>query len=964
MVVLVLAVGAGCAEADEPGDKPDQAGDMMSDMGGDMEPDQGVMLRVTSVEPVSGALGGGTVVTIRGTGFVAGAKVFFGAREATGVEVVDAGQLRAVSPAGESAATVDVRVVLPDMREARLPGAFRYTTEVPTKVYCRLQAQSPARAVVGVPSPTLYAVIFADGITPGAGAGAGITAELGVGQGDDFARFNFTAMAYNIDLDGLTPGDRANDEYGASVTLNATGAYRYVARFKAAGVAEDWVYCDLDGSDNGTSADQLGVLNVGEPQRPVIEFCQLQAQSPATAQAGRQVPALYAVVFSPGITQGDGAGPGIEAQLGYGPAGEEAGFAGFTYAPMTYNTDKDGLVPNDKANDEYGAELTAPAAGNYRYVARFRIANPQGAWRYCDLKGSSDATPFDPAQMGVLTVTAPAAPRVAYCRTETTQVSVAPGQTTGELTGEVFVSGVTNAPGQGMGVLAELVWGPRGADPAMWVNRAPAAYKEDAAGLNPNDLANDRYRVTLTPAMEGDFGFAYRFSVDGGQSWSLCDTDGSDGTQAGFEAAKVGALTVQAAAPPAVAFCRTEVASVLTQPGVATSAITGVVYVPGVTQGAGAGAGVTSRIVWGPLGQAVTSWPNVVPASYVGDDDGLVPGGLANDRYSAVWTPAMEGVFGYVMQFSVDNGQTWSSCDTDGSDGTAAGFEAAKVGTLTVQAASRPDDCRIQFPFIVTEGAVGDQWTIYGRVRKAGVTDTGDNAPAVKGELWVGPLDANPVTESMRFTTVQAQFNPMVSGQAQDEYQATWTATTAGSYQFLYRFSVDNGTTWTLCDLDGASNPATFDARGVGVIVVSAATPAVVDYCHVYQSTITKSLSDPMHPVATMELFEAGVTQGNGGANSAQLEVQFGYGAASANPAFPMTYTWSPAPYKGLSPGRPNNYEYEATPYAVAMPPAVGSYRVVARVKLQGQSVWRYCDNLQSSMDFLPEFTSSLLVTP
>lgn len=956
-----LVVLAGCSDDPEPTPKADMSSDMGSDMS-DMGDMTGQVVRVTSIDPAAGPLAGGTVVTVNGVGFVAGTKVFFGSREGTALEPVSATQLRVTSPAGESAATVDVRVVNPDRGEATLPGAFRYTGEA-TTTYCRLQAQSPAQAVVGVPSTTLYTVVFAQGITQGEGAGAGVTAELGVGMGADFERFDFTPMTYNIDVDGISAGDRANDEYGASVTLDAVGAYRYVARFKAAALGDAWVYCDLDGSDNGVAADQLGTLNVSEPQRPTIEFCQLQAQSPATAPVGQPSMPLYAIVYAPGITQGDGAGANVEAQLGFGPSGDEAGFAGFNYAPMTYNTDKDGIGPGDKSNDEYGAVLTIPAAGDYRYVARFRVANPQSDWLYCDLKGTDAAAPFDPQQMGVVKVEAPAAPRVAFCRTESTQARVAPGQTTGELTGELFVAGVTNAAGQGAGVQAELVWGPRGVAPASWSDRVAAAYKEDAAGLNPNDPANDRYVATLTPAMEGDFGFAYRFSVDGGATWSLCDTDGSDGTEAGFEIAKVGSLDVEAAAPPAVAYCQTVTGTVGSQPGQATSVTRGVVYVPGLTKGAGAGAGVQGRVLWGPRSAAPSTWTSSTAASYLGDVDGLAPGGLDNDEYGVALTAPMEGELGYVYQFSLNSGATWASCDTDGSDGSAAGFEPAKVASWDVVAASRPDDCRIQFPFAVTGAVVGDQLTIFGRVRKAGVTDVGDNDARVRGELLVGPASADPANLGL-FTQVAAQFNPMVSGQAQDEYQATWTATAAGAYKFLYRFSVDNGANWTLCDIDGASSAATFAPRGVGAIEVSAAAPNLVDYCHVYNSGVTKSLSSADHPVVTLELYEGGVTEGNGGANSAQVEVELGFGAEGDNPAASMAYTWRAAPYVRLAPGRPNNYEYEAVPYTPATPPVGGVYKVAARVRLQGQTAWRYCDNLQSSGELLPEYLTTLTVVP
>ena len=54
-----------------------------------------------------------------------------------------------------------------------------------------------------------------------------------------------------------------------------------------------------------------------------------------------------------------------------------------------------------------------------------------------------------------------------------------------------------------------------------------------------------------------------------------------------------------------------------------------------------------------------------------------------NDEYKAGFVaPATAGAYRYVYRFRVDNG--WTYCDTDGSV-SAAGFDPAKSGTLTVQ---------------------------------------------------------------------------------------------------------------------------------------------------------------------------------------------------------------------------------------------------------------------------------------
>jgi IPT/TIG domain len=67
---------------------------------------------VTAVSPSSGPLGGGTSVTISGTGFTGATAVEFGLAEASTFTVDSASQITAVSPAG-SPGTVDVTVTTP-----------------------------------------------------------------------------------------------------------------------------------------------------------------------------------------------------------------------------------------------------------------------------------------------------------------------------------------------------------------------------------------------------------------------------------------------------------------------------------------------------------------------------------------------------------------------------------------------------------------------------------------------------------------------------------------------------------------------------------------------------------------------------------------------------------------------------------------------------------------------------------
>lgn len=88
---------------------------------------------VTSVSPSSGSVDGGAAVTLTGTRFLADARVFFGAREATDVAITapPASALTCVAPAGATAGPVDVVVVNADGQAGTLIDGFTYAIPSP-----------------------------------------------------------------------------------------------------------------------------------------------------------------------------------------------------------------------------------------------------------------------------------------------------------------------------------------------------------------------------------------------------------------------------------------------------------------------------------------------------------------------------------------------------------------------------------------------------------------------------------------------------------------------------------------------------------------------------------------------------------------------------------------------------------------------------------------------------------------
>ena len=87
---------------------------------------------ITSVNPNKGPITGGTEVTIQGNYFMQGAKVKFGALEATSVTFVSSTQVKAVTPSVTTPATVDVTVENTDGTKVVVPNGFTYMLPAPT----------------------------------------------------------------------------------------------------------------------------------------------------------------------------------------------------------------------------------------------------------------------------------------------------------------------------------------------------------------------------------------------------------------------------------------------------------------------------------------------------------------------------------------------------------------------------------------------------------------------------------------------------------------------------------------------------------------------------------------------------------------------------------------------------------------------------------------------------------------
>jgi glycosidase len=82
---------------------------------------------------------------------------------------------------------------------------------------------------------------------------------------------------------------------------------------------------------------------------------------------------------------------------------------------------------------------------------------------------------------------------------------------------QVWVDGITSAPGQAAGILAQFASGLSGSDPASW-SWQPMLYNVDVGN-------NDEYKFTFTPESAGTFDYLARFSTNLGLNWTYAYTD-------------------------------------------------------------------------------------------------------------------------------------------------------------------------------------------------------------------------------------------------------------------------------------------------------------------------------------------------------------------------------------------------------------------------------------------------------
>ncbi|MBQ9244047.1 MAG: IPT/TIG domain-containing protein [Proteobacteria bacterium] len=867
--------------------------------------------KVTGLDPTSGKAG--TKVTIKGANLGKVSKVFFGP-ELYDVASATADAVTAVAP--ELSGTVMVGILANDKRLSA--GTFTYLAESENKNeidWCQLTHVEP-NIKPGDPIQA-YAQVFEEGKTGASGSHAGIQAQVGYIKADgnlsDTAAYTWTDAKRNEQFSGEAAGN--NDEYMTSDISLGTGKYRIAYRFSLDG--KNWQYCDLNGSQDGFSADQAGTVTVAdepEPEPAKVEWCRIMNGSTITsAKAGSPSEHIYAQGFVPECTNYQTHCSSLKAQVGVGsPAlsSTDAIADGYTWTDAAINPSYDGS--GGTAHDEFMAQVNADKAGTYAIVYRMSVDNGK-TWTYCD---TTDDIMFSVADAMTLLVTDPSEPdpdpdvpivppkTIEWCRIQSpATLSTRANAESAMIYGQVFVPGCTGTGAQCKDLKAQVGFGDKAAQSPDAFTFTDAKY--NATAYNAGN--NDEFMGQVKPTAAGDYAVVYRFSLDG-ENWTYCDFDDA----AGFKMENATQMTVKDT--DTIVWCRTVVDGYDYSLGSKVDAY-GQVWVENCTEGENKCASVTAEVGYGKEGEKVEDF-SFEPATY---NEYVTTGN--NDEYMAQVSPDAVGYYRIAYRFSTDNKKTWTYCDAD----DQADFNPENMSGLHVKDPVEWCQLYMTSPLTVAKGVETDK--IYGQafVSDCSAADPEKACTGLKAEIGYGTGD-----DVSKFKFVAADYDKDVG--YNDEFAKSLTIADAGEYKVVYAFTLGNGER-KYCSMNG-NKP--FDLADAGVInVIDPATqPAkAIKWCQIVSEDLPATMTvGSEHKVYAQALVD-GCTDAEGACKD--LTGYIGYGKSSESPE---KFTFTSAKYfKDVG----SNDEFVGT----LAPAADGDYQVLFAFSTDGGKTKTYCTN-------------------
>ena len=716
----------------------------------------------------------------------------------------------------------------------------------------------------GFDSDAIYARVHAENCTTDAGPCEKLMAQVGYGPiplaNSDTLGKAFTWKDAELNDAYVDDPDEDRVEYMANLKETNEGQYAVAYRFSV-DAGKSWFYCDKsdDGVFSANDTLKWDVTENGEPwdMQPgtTVEWCSIKGPASLSVRANRETEKVFAQAYVKNCT----GYPyekckNLKAQVGYGDS-SAADASEFTFVDATLN---ENLYPHSN-NSEFMASLKPTEAGDYAVAYRFSLDDGAN-WTYCD---TDNDMRFEMAKTVPLHVDKDE-DVIRWCRVQHPQTqTVKVGEESAKIYGRVYVPNCSEGTAKCASVTAELGYGLKGTDKESF-HYVQADYNSEFTTTD-----NDEYSAKITINEPGGYDIIYRFSTNGGQTWTYCDFDDADG----FQIEKAASMIVKDDTLE-VSWCRiTNMDDTMdVTAGGVSQGIEAQARVDGCTDGDKRCSNLTAYVGYGNRNQEMGSF-KFFDAQFdknVGDNDQFV---------GTITVPKTPGNYDVVYAFSLDGGKTKVYCDTD-SDGNS--FDQGKLGRITVSEPPAPkelhvDWCKLQYPNQDFTMLANGNTDVYGRVYVEGCTNVADGC---QGKL-MAEAGYGTGSDPAQYTYSHASFN--LHDGPNEEYAATLFHVPAGTYSIAYRFSVDEGKTWTYCDLDGAGtgNNGGYDSNNTAHMTVTEPPKDEIGWCRTVLPDDASSITIKSGATASVygEAYVKDCTEAAGDCKKLHSYVAYGEGA-------------------------------------------------------------------------------------
>ena len=868
---------------------------------------------VQSVVPVSGFAG--DEVTLSGSHLAETTKVCFGLTNCVTPKSATESSVVVEVPDGTGTAAVIIYVGEQMYTSGLVFDYLKSNNEENSIDWCTMVSNSTNLQVTPDKDVTVYAQVYEEGCTPNAQNNCNsFKGEVGYisadGSLDDVSAYTWKTAVRNSVFDGSAN----NDEYMATLKL-PVGEYRLAYRFSRGG---EWLYCDMDGSNNGFRGDNTGTLKVADK---TVEWCQIismDPKQPMESNVNEDSPTVYAQFFVQDCTNKDNHCPNLKVEIGYGQPyliepydlNQE-----YTWKPATINSTP-GNIPQN--HDEYMGVLNTSVGDLYSVVFRGSMDGGQ-TWTYCS---TANSKVFDIADAASWQVTDPNKPietkkSVVWCNIKTpSSFKVEPNASLPMIYGQVYIPDCTNMAEDCPNLVGQVGFGTP--------NQNIEDYNFTDATRNriANAGNNHEYEWNLPSGLtDGTYYYLYRFSTDNQTTWKYCDlTVGKELEE--IDKNNLGKATV------GVTWCQLRNNDLGTINVGMKVPVFSHVYLKNCTGKETACNRIKAQVGYGRKTDSDPANFTWVNADFNADSNTAAPGiNSVNSEYRGYLSPTEPGEYLVAYRYSTDDGQHWIYCDTDSSTNT---YNKDSAGKLTVERSAEVTWCQVRTSDAGTISLGQTSREIFAHVFVQNCTGKDKPCESLSAQICYGPKND---TNTNNFNCVPASYysDSTTAGVNNSEYVGRVTPAAVGDYAIAYRFSVDNEQTWVYCDTNESS--IVYDSNSATQLKVEESEGPT--WCQVRNDTAYGIFTRPSSEVYC-HVYVKNCTGKN--TNCEPLTAEIGYG--SPNESDPSKLHWSAASFfPNSTTAAEANSEYVGT----VSPEKAGEYAVAYRFKYNN-SEWVYCD--------------------